>query len=157
MASAKKAVPRRKLGSQGLDVSAGGLGCMGMSWWLGHPKPEPEMIKLIHHAVDSGVTFLDTSDVYGPHTNEILIGKALKGVMREKVQVATKFGVRVEDGKPVVQGDPTYVRACCEASLKRLEIDCIDLYYVHRIDTTVPIEVTVRPFISLNFWLLFIA
>ncbi|KAK2990858.1 hypothetical protein RJ640_002842 [Escallonia rubra] len=141
MASAK-AVPRRKLGSQCLDVSAVGLGCMGMSWSLGHPKPEPEMIKLIHHAVDSGVTFFDTSDVYGPHTNEILIGKALKGVMREKVQVATKFGARVENGKPVVQGDPAYVRACCEGSLKRLEIDCIDLYYVHRIDTTVPIEVT---------------
>ncbi|KAK2966160.1 hypothetical protein RJ640_026811, partial [Escallonia rubra] len=143
MASAKKAVPRRKLGSQGLDVSALGLGCMGMSWAIGHPKPEPEMIKLLHHAVHSGVTFFDTSDVYGPHTNEILIGKALKGVMRENVQVATKFGTRVEDGKPVVQGDPAYVRACCEASLKRLEIDCIDLYYVHRIDTTVPIEVTV--------------
>ncbi|KAK2966166.1 hypothetical protein RJ640_026817 [Escallonia rubra] len=142
MASAKKAVPRRKLGSQGLDVSAVGLGCMGMSWNLGHPKPEPEMIKLIHHAVHTGVTFFDTSDVYGPHTNEILIGKALKGVMREKVQVATKFGGRMEEGKPVVQGDPAYVRACCEASLKRLEIDCIDLYYVHRIDTTVPIEVT---------------
>ncbi|KAK2966165.1 hypothetical protein RJ640_026816 [Escallonia rubra] len=142
MASAKKAVPRRKLGSQGLDVSAVGLGCMGMSWSLGHPKPEPEMIKLIHHTVDSGVTFLDTSDVYGPHTNEILIGKALKGVIREKVQVATKFGVRVEDGKLGVQGDPAYARACCEASLKRLEIDFIDLYYVHRIDTTVPIEVT---------------
>ncbi|KAK2966168.1 hypothetical protein RJ640_026819 [Escallonia rubra] len=142
MASAKKAVPRRKLGSQGLDVSALVLGCMGMSWSLGHPKPEPEMIKLIHHAVDSGVTFLDTSDFYGPHTNEILIGKALKGVMRENVQVATKFGVRVEDGKPVMQGDPAYVRACCEASLKRLEIDCIDLYYIHRIDTSVPIEVT---------------
>ncbi|KAK2969050.1 hypothetical protein RJ640_002782 [Escallonia rubra] len=142
MASAK-AVPRRKLGSQGLDVSAIGLGCMGMSRGHGHPKPEPEMIKLIHHAIDSGVTFFDTSDVYGPHTNEILIGKALKGGKREKVQVATKFGTRVENGKLVVQGDPAYVRACCEASLKRLDVDCIDLYYVHRIDTSIPIEVTV--------------
>ncbi|KAK3014903.1 hypothetical protein RJ639_010002, partial [Escallonia herrerae] len=136
-------VPRRILGSQGLDVSAIGLGCMGMSWSHGLPKPEPEMIKVIHHAIENGVTFFDTSDVYGPHTNEILIGKALKGGFREKVQVATKFGARAVDGKPVVQGDPAYVRACCEASLERLGIDCIDLYYVHRIDTTIPIEITV--------------
>ncbi|XP_021993916.2 probable aldo-keto reductase 5 [Helianthus annuus] len=136
-------VPKVKLGSQGLVVSAQGLGCMGMSGNYGLPKPEPDMIKLIHHAIDSGVTFLDTSNVYGPHTNEILIGKALKeGGLRDKVQIATKFGVRVIDGKPDVCGDPAYVRSCCEASLKRLDIDCIDLYYVHRIDTRVPIEVT---------------
>ncbi|XP_073046601.1 probable aldo-keto reductase 2 [Primulina eburnea] len=137
-------VERIKLGSQGLEVSKLGLGCMGMSGNYGLPKPVPEMISLIHHAIDSGVTFLDTSDVYGPHTNEILLGKALKGGMREKVQIATKFGIMHKDGKMEVRGDPAYVRASCEASLKRLEIDCIDLYYVHRIDIRVPIEITMR-------------
>ncbi|KAJ0617163.1 putative perakine reductase [Helianthus annuus] len=135
-------VSQLKLGSQGLIVSAQGLGCMGLSTNYGPPKSEPEMIKLIHHAIDSGVTFLDTSDSYGPHTNEILIGKALKGGYREKVQIATKFGIRWTDGKPDVCGDPAYVRSACEASLKRLEVDYIDLYYAHRIDTRVPIEVT---------------
>ncbi|GFP94203.1 probable aldo-keto reductase 2 [Phtheirospermum japonicum] len=115
---------------------------MGMSSLYGPPKPEPDMIKLIHHAINSGVTFLDTSDVYGPHTNELLIGKALKGISREKVQIATKFGITTKDGKMDIRGDPTYVRAACEASLKRLDIDYIDLYYAHRIDTRVPIEVT---------------
>ncbi|XP_051118140.1 auxin-induced protein PCNT115-like [Andrographis paniculata] len=134
---------RMKLGSQGLEVSKQGLGCMGMSAGYGPPKPDSEMIQLIHHAVDSGVTFLDTSDVYGPHTNEILLGKALKGGWREKVEIATKFGVSIRDGKALeINGRPEYVRAACEASLKRLDIDCIDLYYVHRIDTRVPIEVT---------------
>ncbi|KAK9078973.1 hypothetical protein SSX86_000642 [Deinandra increscens subsp. villosa] len=136
-------VPKVKLGSQGLVVSAQGLGCMGMSANYGLPKPEPDMIKLIHDAVDIGVTFLDTSDVYGPHTNEILIGKALKGGgIREKVQIATKFGIQQMDGKSGVRGDPAYVRSACEASLKRLDVDCIDLYYAHRIDTRVPIEIT---------------
>ncbi|OIT07703.1 PREDICTED: probable aldo-keto reductase 2 [Nicotiana attenuata] len=134
-------VPRIKLGSQGLEVSRIGLGCMSMSGNYGPPKPVPEMIKLLHHAIDSGVTFLDTSDIYGPLTNEILIGKAIKE-MREKVQIATKFGICFEDGKRGICGEPAYVRACCEASLKRLDIDCIDLYYVHRIDTQLPIEVT---------------
>ncbi|KAL8486948.1 hypothetical protein ACS0TY_023122 [Phlomoides rotata] len=135
-------VPRIKLGSQGLEVSKQGLGCMSMSASYGPGKPESDMIKLIHHAINSGVTFLDTSDLYGPHTNEILIGKALKGGMREKVEIATKFGMIYEDGKMNVRGDPAYVRASCESSLKRLDIDCIDLYYVHRIDSRVPIEVT---------------
>ncbi|XP_077253996.1 putative aldo-keto reductase 2 [Tasmannia lanceolata] len=136
-------VRRIKLGSQGLEVPAQGLGCMGMSAFYGAPKPEPDMIALIQHAVQSGVTLLDTSDFYGPFTNEILVGKALKGI-REKVQLATKFGISwAEDGQtPVIRGDPAYVRACCEASLKRLGVDCIDLYYQHRIDTNVPIEVT---------------
>ncbi|KAJ0080639.1 hypothetical protein Patl1_24180 [Pistacia atlantica] len=111
-------VKRIKLGSQGLEVSAQGLGCMGMSAFYGPPKPEPEMIALIHHAIKSGVTFLDTCYVYGPHTNEILLGKMK------------------------IHGDPAYVRAACEASLKRLGVDCIDLYYQHRIDTQVPTEVT---------------
>lgn len=132
-----------KLGSQGLEVSALGLGCMGMSFGYGPPKPEEDMIPLIRYAVnDLGITFLDTSDIYGPHLNEFLLGKALKGI-REKVQLATKFGCYFEGGKYQVRGDPAYVRACCEASLRRLEVDCIDLYYVHRIDARVPIEVTV--------------
>ncbi|KAL8462834.1 hypothetical protein ACS0TY_032922 [Phlomoides rotata] len=135
-------VGRIKLGKQGLEVSEQGLGCMGMSYMYGPPKPEPDMINLIHHAINSGVTFLDTSDYYGPHTNEILLGKALKGVEREKVQIATKFGFCTKDGKEDIRGDPAYVRAACEASLKRLDIDSIDLYYAHRIDSRVPIEVT---------------
>ncbi|KAL8240217.1 hypothetical protein R6Q59_013572 [Mikania micrantha] len=135
------AVPRIKLGSQGLEVSAQGLGCMGMSAFYGAPKPEADMINLIHHAINAGITFLDTSDIYGPKTNEILLGKALKGGIREKVELATKFGVTY-DGVREIRGDPAYVRASCEASLQRLEIDCIDLYYQHRIDTRVPIEIT---------------
>ncbi|XP_058201563.1 probable aldo-keto reductase 2 [Rhododendron vialii] len=135
-------VGRMKLGSQGLEVSAQGLGCMGMSSAYGPPKPDEDMIKLIHHAIDSGVTFLDTSDIYGPHTNEVLLGKALKGGVREKVELATKFGISFADGKIEVRGDPAYVRAACEASLKQLDIDCIDLYYQHRIDIRVPIEIT---------------
>ncbi|KAG6422979.1 hypothetical protein SASPL_113362 [Salvia splendens] len=140
-------VPKIKLGSQGFEVSKQGLGCMGMSAFYGLPKPDADMIKLIHHAIDSGVTFLDTSDFYGPHTNEILIGKALKGGVREKVQLATKFGVMYRDGKREVRGDPAYVRSSCESSLKRLDVDCIDLYYVHRIDT-MPLVVS----FPVNIW-----
>ncbi|KAL2506338.1 putative aldo-keto reductase 3 [Abeliophyllum distichum] len=137
-------VPRIKLGSQGLQVSAQGLGCMGMTPISGPPKPEPDMIKLIHHAINSGITFLDTSDIYGPKTNEILLGKALKDGMREKVELASKFGIRFVNGQITdICGDPAYVRAACEASLKRLDFDCIDLFYQHRIDTRVPIEVTI--------------
>ncbi|KAJ7550674.1 hypothetical protein O6H91_07G112800 [Diphasiastrum complanatum] len=136
-------VPRIKLGSQGLEVSAQGLGCMGMSAFYGPPKPEADMIDLIHYAVDKGVTFLDTSDVYGPHTNEILVGKAIKGI-RDKVQLATKFAVAFDDkGNRSISGDPAFVRAACEASLKRIDVDYIDLYYQHRVDPKVPIEVTV--------------
>ncbi|KAE8688387.1 putative aldo-keto reductase 2 [Hibiscus syriacus] len=140
---ANSEVGRIKLGSQGLQVSAQGLGCMGMSAFYGPPKPEPEMIALIHHAINSGVTFLDTSDVYGPHTNEILLGKALKDGVRNKVELATKFAIDFTDGKREIRGDPAYVRAACEGSLKRLGVDCIDLYYQHRVDTRVPIEVTI--------------
>ncbi|KAM7502326.1 hypothetical protein LguiB_001230 [Lonicera macranthoides] len=135
-------VRRMKLGSQGLEVSAQGLGCMGMSAFYGPAKPDSDMISLIHHAINSGVTFLDTSDVYGPHTNEILLSKALTGGAREKMQLATKFGIKFENGLMNLCGDPAYVRACCEDSLKRLDINCIDLYYQHRIDTSLPIEVT---------------
>ena len=127
-------------------AGAQGLGCMGMSAYYGPPKPEPDMIALIHHAVSAGVTLLDTSDVYGPHTNELLLGRALQagGGVREKVQLATKFGVLTDaDGNWGVRGDPAYVRASCEGSLQRLGVDCIDLYYQHRIDNRVPIEVTV--------------
>ncbi|XP_027117078.1 auxin-induced protein PCNT115-like [Coffea arabica] len=142
-ASEEVKVPRIKLGSQGFEVSAQGLGCMGMSGSYGPPKPEPDMIKLIHHAISRGITHLDTSDFYGPHINEILIGKALKEGLREKVELATKFALSFEDGNFIIHGDPAYVRAACEASLKRLDVDCIDLYYQHRIDTHVPIEVTI--------------
>jgi len=141
LAAETSAVRRLHLGSQGLEVSAQGLGCMGMSAFYGPPKPDKEMISLVHHAVSRGITFLDTSDVYGPFTNEILIGKAIKGI-REKIQLATKFGVSYANGKREIRGDPAYVRAACEASLKRLDVEFIDLYYQHRIDTTVPIEVT---------------
>ncbi|CAL1366625.1 unnamed protein product [Linum trigynum] len=138
-----ESVKRMKLGTQGLEVSAQGLGCMGMSAFCGSPKPDSDMIALIPHAINSGITHLDTSDLYGPRTNEILLGKALKGGFREKVELASKFGFVIEEGKSGIRGDPAYVRTACEASLKRLEVDCIDLYYQHRIDTTVPIEVTV--------------
>ncbi|XP_059644341.1 probable aldo-keto reductase 3 [Cornus florida] len=131
---------RMKLGSQGLEVSAQGLGCMGMSDNYGTPKPEPDMIALIHYAINNGVTFLDTSDAYDD--NELLIGKALKGGMREKVELVSKFGILHADGKREICGDPAYVRASCESSLKRLQTDYIDLYYMHHIDTRVPIEVT---------------
>ncbi|KAG2570729.1 IN2-2 protein-like [Panicum virgatum] len=146
--AAPVSVPRIKLGSQGLEVSAQGLGCMSMSAFYGPPKPEPDMIKLIHHAVATGVTLLDTSDMYGPHTNEILLSKALQGGVREKVELATKFGIDyfpggLAAGNVDIRGDPAYVRAACEGSLKRLGVDCIDLYYQHRIDKRVPIEVTV--------------
>jgi aryl-alcohol dehydrogenase-like predicted oxidoreductase len=142
-APATAAVRRMKLGSQGLEVSAQGLGCMGMSAFYGPPKPEADMVALIHHAVAAGVTHLDTSDMYGPHTNELLLGKALQGGVREKVEVATKFAVSFADGKVEIRGDPAYVRAACEGSLRRLGVDCVDLYYQHRVDKKVPIEVTV--------------
>ncbi|KAL5707101.1 hypothetical protein ACHQM5_025189 [Ranunculus cassubicifolius] len=140
-------VGRMKLGSQGLEVSSQGLGCMGMSAFYGPPKPEADLITLIRHSIENGITFLDTSDFYGPFTNEILIGKALKGI-RHKVQLATKFAICYTGGKPTIRGDPAHVRAACEASLKRLDVDYIDLYYQHRVDVTVPIEVIVRTGIS---------
>jgi len=154
-AAAAVSVPRIKLGSQGLEVSAQGLGCMGMSAFYGPPKPEPDMIKLIHHAIAAGVTFLDTSDMYGPHTNEILLGKALQGGVRDKVELATKFGVNfVGAGNFEIRGDPAYVRAACEGSLKRLGVDCVDLYYQHRIDKKVSIEVTVSlHLLNLSFFI----
>lgn len=143
MASPKVKVPRVKLGSQGLEVSAQGLGCMGMTAVYGtEMKSQEEITALIHHAVGQGVTFFDTADMYGPHENEIIVGKALKGI-RDKVQIATKFA-NYRDGQFWnVRGDPEYVHSSCEASLKRLDVDCIDLYYQHRVDDKVPIEITV--------------
>lgn len=134
-------VGRMKLGSQGLKVSAQGLGCMGMSSAYGPPKPEPDMISLILHAHQTGITFFDTADLYGPFTNELLLGKALKGI-RTDVELATKVGIRLADEKREVHGDPAYVSAACEASLKRLDVDCIDLFCQIRVDTRVPIEIT---------------
>ncbi len=134
---------RRRLGSQGLEVSAQGLGCMGMSEFYG-PSDEAEAVATIHRALDLGVDLIDTADMYGPFTNERLVGRALAG-RRDRAVLATKFGnERREDGSWVgVNGRPDYVRAACEASLARLGVDHIDLYYQHRVDKTVPIEETV--------------
>jgi aryl-alcohol dehydrogenase-like predicted oxidoreductase len=134
---------KRSLGSQGLEVSEQGLGCMGMSEFYG-ASDEPESMATIHRALDLGVTFLDTADMYGPFTNEILVGRAITG-RRDEVVLATKFGnERREDGTFVgINGRPEYVHKACDASLSRLELDHIDLYYQHRVDKTVPIEETV--------------
>ncbi|KAL6278796.1 hypothetical protein ACE6H2_022397 [Prunus campanulata] len=137
-------IPRVQLGSQGFEVSKLGFGCMGLSGVYNSPVPEEDGISIIKHAFSKGITFFDTADVYGPHLNEILLGKALKQLPREKVQVATKFGITGRRDPPgiTVKGTPEYVRSCCEASLNRLGVDYIDLYYQHRVDTTVPIEET---------------
>jgi aryl-alcohol dehydrogenase-like predicted oxidoreductase len=135
----------RALGRQGLKVSELGLGCMGLSdFYSSSGVTEAQGISLIHRALALGVTFLDTADVYGPHTNEVTVGKALRG-RRDSVVLATKFGIVREPGGPTssVNGNPDYVRASCEASLKRLGVDFIDLYYQHRVDPRVPIEETV--------------
>ena len=133
----------RKLGRSGLEVSALGLGCMGMSEFYG-ATDETEAVNTIHRAIDLGVTFLDTADIYGSGHNERLVGRALKE-RRDAVVLATKFGnVRDADGTFIgINGRPDYVRAACEASLKRLGVDVIDLYYQHRVDPNMPIEDTV--------------
>jgi len=135
---------RRKLGANGPEVSAIGLGCMGMSEFYG-ARDEQESIATIHHALDIGIDFLDTSDVYGPHTNEELVGKAIKG-RRDKVFLATKFGIVRDPEDPTrrgVDGSPAYVRRSVEGSLRRLGVEMIDLYYQHRVDPKTPIEETV--------------
>jgi len=136
-------VKMRTLGHSTLSVSALGLGCMGMSEFYGNAL-EAESVATLHQALDLGLNFLDTADMYGPFKNEELVGRAIRG-RRAQVVLATKFGnVRGTDGSfQGVNGRPDYVRACCDASLRRLGVDCIDLYYQHRVDRTVPVEETV--------------
>jgi aryl-alcohol dehydrogenase-like predicted oxidoreductase len=135
---------RRTLGPNGPEVSAIGLGCMGMSAFYG-ATDEAEAIATIQRALELGCDFLDTSDMYGPHTNEELVGRAIDG-RREQVFLATKFGIKLDIGPPPrrsVDGSPEYVREACEGSLRRLGVDYIDLYYQHRVDPKTPIEETV--------------
>ncbi len=134
---------RRKLGTQGLEASAVGLGCMGMSEFYG-PTDQGESAATIRHAVDLGINLIDTADMYGPYKNEELVGKAIRG-MRNRVVIATKFGI-VRGNDPSfrgVNGRPEYVKSSCDGSLRRLNVDHIDLYYQHRVDPDVPIEETV--------------
>jgi aryl-alcohol dehydrogenase-like predicted oxidoreductase len=133
-------LPTRTLG--GLTVSAQGLGCMGMSQSYG-PGDDDESLATIHRALELGVTFFDTADVYGPHTNEELVGRGLAG-HRDEVVLATKFGITKDDlGTRSIDGRPEYARAACEGSLRRLGVEHIDLYYLHRVDPSVPIEETI--------------
>ena len=135
---------KNALGSEGIMASQLGLGCMGMSEFYGH-RNDHESINVLHHAIQLGVTFWDTADMYGPFLNEELIGKALKG-RREKITLATKFGILRDPSNPQVRGisgKPEYVQSACEASLRRLDVDEIDLYYLHRQDPATPIEETV--------------
>jgi aryl-alcohol dehydrogenase-like predicted oxidoreductase len=135
---------QRRLGTNGPLVGALGLGCMGMSEFYG-VGDEAESIRTIHRALDLGVTMLDTADIYGPFTNEQLVGKAING-KRDAVFLATKFGIIRDPADPkkrTINGRPEYVRSACEASLKRLGVDHIDLYYQHRVDTSTPIEETI--------------
>ncbi len=135
---------RRRLGSSGLEVSELGLGCMGMSMAYG-AADEGEALRVLDRALEMGVSFWDTADVYGPHANEELVGAALKG-RRERVQLATKFGLEWDDERQTIRrinGRPDYVRQACDASLRRLKVDSIDLYYLHRVDPQTPIEDTV--------------
>src|SRR5947208_6534862 len=131
---------KRKLGKSNLEVSALGLGCMGMSWSYGPPKDKQQMISLIRAAVERGVTFFDTAEVYGPYTNEELVGEAL-APLRRQVKIATKFGFKIVNGKQAgLDSRPEHIKEVAEASLKRLKTDVIDLFYQHRVDPNVPIE-----------------
>jgi aryl-alcohol dehydrogenase-like predicted oxidoreductase len=130
---------KRKLGKSGLEVSSIGLGCMGMSHGYGPALDKNEMISLIHAAIDRGVTFFDTAEVYGPYTNEELVGEAL-APFKGKVVIATKFGIKMVNGKQVLDSKPEHIRQSVEGSLKRLKVEAIDLYYQHRVDPEVPIE-----------------
>ncbi|KAJ1413893.1 NADP-dependent oxidoreductase domain [Sesbania bispinosa] len=140
-------IPRVKLGTQGFEVSKLGFGCMGLSGAYNDPVAEEDGISIIKYAFSKGITFFDTADVYGAGANEVLVGKALKQLPREKIQLATKFGILRRDLSGIsIQGSPDYVRSCIEASLKRLDVEYIDLYYQHRVDKSVPIEETVKDF-----------
>ena len=130
---------KRKLGASGLEVSALGLGCMGMSQSYGTPPEKGAMIALIRAAVDRGITFFDTAEIYGPHTNEELVGEALEP-LRRQVVIATKFGIKYENGQQMQDSRPERIKQSIEGSLKRLRTDFVDLYYQHRVDPTVPIE-----------------
>lgn len=130
---------KRHLGKSGLEVSAIGLGCMGLSYPLNTEADKKERISLIRAAIERGVTFFDTAEVYGPYTNENLVGEALSP-FKGKVVIATKFGIREVDGKQVLNSRPERIRQSVEGSLKRLKVDAIDLYYQHRVDPDVPIE-----------------
>ncbi|ASA21530.1 aldo/keto reductase [Paenibacillus donghaensis] len=130
---------KRVLGENGLEVSALGLGCMGMSHGYGLASDKKEMISLIHAAIDRGVTFFDTAEIYGPFVNEELVGEAL-APFKEKVVLATKFGIKMVDGKQVQDSRPQQIRQSVEGSLKRLRVEAIDLYYQHRVDPEIPIE-----------------
>ncbi len=130
---------RRKLGKSSLEVSALGLGCMGMSQSYGIPPDKQAMISLIRTAVERGVTFFDTAEIYGPYTNEELVGEALAPV-RAQVVIATKFGIKIENGQQVQGSRPERIQQSVEGSLKRLRTDVLDLYYQHRVDPNVPIE-----------------
>jgi aryl-alcohol dehydrogenase-like predicted oxidoreductase len=129
----------RELGKSGLTVSALGLGCMGLSYGYGPPADRQDAIRLLRGAVDQGVTFFDTAEFYGPYANEDVVGEALEP-LRDQVVIATKFGIQVEGGQPVEDSRPARIRESVEGSLKRLRTDTIDLYYQHRVDTSVPIE-----------------
>ena len=129
----------RELGKSGLKVSALGLGCMGMSHGYGAAADKKKMINLIHQAIEKGITFFDTAEVYGPYTNEELVGEALEPY-RKDVVIATKCGIQMVDGKQIVIGKPEIIRSSIEGSLRRLQTDHIDLYYLHRVDPDVPIE-----------------
>src|ERR671934_1564825 len=133
---------KRTLGTEGLAVSEQGLGCMGMSAWYG-TADEQESIATIHRALELGINFLDTADIYGRGHNEQLVGRAIAG-RRDEVVLATKFGNRwYDDGRRTIDGSPEYVREAIDASLKRLGVDHVDLYYQHRVDANTPIEETV--------------
>jgi aryl-alcohol dehydrogenase-like predicted oxidoreductase len=130
----------RKLGKSGLEVSELGVGCMGLNYAYSHTLDKKDAVALVRAAFDRGVTFFDTAEMYGPYTNEELVGEALKPV-RVRVVIATRFGIKLQDDKQVQDSSPARIRQAVEGSLTRLQTDVIDLYYQHRVDTQTPIEV----------------